>query len=184
MDWPDNLSRRVASMTPRDWLVRLNAAVRNPQSSKEFEMRLAAIATGCGELPAEVWSEGSLARAMRAEWCRFWPSVAELHAHLEAEARTLSIERIRLRFPDKNLSDTEIIELERACRWAATSKDPDWVKRIYEQSFDPHMRTVFQNCMAAFERADEAVGGAVIPFSQKSGSAGVENIMPKSGTSG
>lgn len=153
-------------MTPRDWLIRLNAAVRNPQSSKEFEMRMAAIATGCEDLPAEVWSEDSLARAMRAEWCRFWPSVADLHAHLKAEARTLRIAGIRMRFPDKDLSDAEIVELERACRWVATSKDPDWVKRIYEKSFKPHMRTVFRNCMAAFDRAD----AAVIPFSRRSGS--------------
>ena len=70
------------------WLMRLNAAVRNPQPREASALRIAAIATACSDIPRGAWTLETLAEALRAfEW---WPSAAEVYKLLQPHGKRLT----------------------------------------------------------------------------------------------
>jgi hypothetical protein len=75
----------------RDWLEMLAGAVSNPPATeREFNLRLAAVAMACSDLPAVCWGEVTMRAALIA-W-KFWPAVQEIHEAVKAHADLLQRE--------------------------------------------------------------------------------------------
>lgn len=79
----------------RHWLAKIVPAVRQPPDRDQFGAFVGLVSVTSGDLPTRVWSDESLAEALRT-W-KWWPAVADVDALLRPKAERLWRERDVLR---------------------------------------------------------------------------------------
>lgn len=89
--------RPATNAQVREWLLAINAGVRNPLSRDDFNARCAAIADVCHDLPASAFTAETRREAMQSPEFAFFPSAADAYKFLSNASAGIRKDRLALR---------------------------------------------------------------------------------------